>query len=151
MMTILTLQQYYNEILILQQHSIYNVLNGHCKVPAIFQKRFWQLYKYSGNIARFQWSIFEILPQYYGAMWEVCGHRNYQRLNLSIGQNLDHQVHSSSVLGVVKSADRQFYRSSGLPVVKFAGREVCRLVDFVVWQFYRSKPGPRAAPWALIF
>ena len=40
MMTTLTLQQYYNEILILQQHSIYNVLNGHCKVPAIFQKPF---------------------------------------------------------------------------------------------------------------
>ena len=38
MMTILTLQQYYNEILILQQHFIYNVFNGYCKVPAIFQK-----------------------------------------------------------------------------------------------------------------
>ena len=38
MMTILTLQQYCNEILILQQHSVYNDLNGHCKVPAIFQK-----------------------------------------------------------------------------------------------------------------
>ena len=38
MMTILTLQQYYNEILILQQHSVYNVSNRHCKVPAIFQK-----------------------------------------------------------------------------------------------------------------
>ena len=38
--TILRLQQYYNEILTLQQHFIYNVLNGHCKVPAIFQKRF---------------------------------------------------------------------------------------------------------------
>ena len=37
---ILTLQQYYNEILILQHHSIYNVLNEHCKVPAIFQKPF---------------------------------------------------------------------------------------------------------------
>ena len=35
-MTILTLQQYYNQILILQQHSIYNILNGLCKVPAIF-------------------------------------------------------------------------------------------------------------------
>ena len=31
MLTILILQQYYNEILILQQHFIYNVLNGHCK------------------------------------------------------------------------------------------------------------------------
>ena len=40
MIKIITLQQYYNEILILQQHSIYNVLNGHCKVPAIFQKPF---------------------------------------------------------------------------------------------------------------
>ena len=40
MMTILTLQQYYNEILILQQHSIYNVLIGYSKVPAIFQKLF---------------------------------------------------------------------------------------------------------------
>ena len=40
MMTILTLQQYQNEILILQQYSIYNVFNGHCKVPAIFQKPF---------------------------------------------------------------------------------------------------------------
>ena len=39
-MRILTLQQYYNEILILQQHSNYNVLNGHCKVFAIFQKSF---------------------------------------------------------------------------------------------------------------
>ena len=68
-MNILTLQQYYFEILILQQQSIYNVLNGHCKVPAIFQKPFWQLHKYSCNIARFQWNIFEILPQYYGAMW----------------------------------------------------------------------------------
>ena len=38
MMTILTLQQYYNEILILQQDFIYNVWNGHCKVPVIFQK-----------------------------------------------------------------------------------------------------------------
>ena len=38
MIKILTLQQYYNEILILQQLSIYNVLNRHCKVPAIFQK-----------------------------------------------------------------------------------------------------------------
>ena len=37
---ILTLLQYYNEILILQQHFIDNVLNGHCKVPAIFQKLF---------------------------------------------------------------------------------------------------------------
>ena len=71
MMTILTLQQYYNEISILPQHSIYNVLNGHCKVPATFQKPFWQLYKYSDNIARFQWNIFEILPQYYGSMWGV--------------------------------------------------------------------------------
>ena len=35
---IITLQQYYNEILILQQHFIHNVLNGHCEVPAIFQK-----------------------------------------------------------------------------------------------------------------
>ena len=65
-MTTLTLQQYCNEILILQQHSIHNVLNGHCKVPAIFQK---QLYKYSCNIARFQWNIIKIFPQYYGAMW----------------------------------------------------------------------------------
>ena len=40
MMTILTLQQYYNEILILQQHFIYNVLNGHFQVPKIFQKPF---------------------------------------------------------------------------------------------------------------
>ena len=72
MMTILTLQKYYNEILILQQHFIYNVLNGHSKVPAIFQKLFWQLYKYSGNITRFQWNIIEILPQYYGAMWDIC-------------------------------------------------------------------------------
>ena len=39
-MTILTLQQYYNEILILQQCFIYNVLNGPCKVPAIFHKSF---------------------------------------------------------------------------------------------------------------
>ena len=39
-MAILTLQQYYDEILILQQHSIYNVLNGHFKVPEIFQKPF---------------------------------------------------------------------------------------------------------------
>ena len=31
---------YYNEILILQQRSIYNVLNGHFKVPAILQKPF---------------------------------------------------------------------------------------------------------------
>ena len=37
---ILTLQQYYNEILILQQHFIHNVLNGHCKVPEIFRKPF---------------------------------------------------------------------------------------------------------------
>ena len=35
MVTILTLQQYYNEILILQQHSIYNILNGHYRVSAI--------------------------------------------------------------------------------------------------------------------
>ena len=40
MMTILTLQQHYNEILILQQHSLYDVLNGHCKIPVIFQKPF---------------------------------------------------------------------------------------------------------------
>ena len=37
-MKIRTLQQYYNEILILQQHSNYNDLNGYCKVPATFQK-----------------------------------------------------------------------------------------------------------------
>ena len=37
-MKILTLQQYYNEVLIFQQYSIYNVLNGHCKIPAIFHK-----------------------------------------------------------------------------------------------------------------
>ena len=36
MIKILTLQQYYNEILILQQYSIYNVLNGHCKVLQYF-------------------------------------------------------------------------------------------------------------------
>ena len=71
MIKILTLQQYYNEILILQQNSIYNVLNGHCKVPAIFQKTFSQLYKYSCNIARFRWNIFEIFSQYYSAMWLV--------------------------------------------------------------------------------
>ena len=75
MMIIITLQQYYNEILMLQQHFIYNVLNGHCKVPAIFQKPFQQLYKYFCNIARFQRNIFEILLQYYGAMWECkSGH-----------------------------------------------------------------------------
>ena len=39
-MEILMLQQYYNKILILQQHSIYNVLNRHCKVPEIFEKPF---------------------------------------------------------------------------------------------------------------
>ena len=39
MMKILTLQ-HYNEILILQQHPIYNVLNGHFQVSAIFQKPF---------------------------------------------------------------------------------------------------------------
>ena len=71
MIKILTLQQYYNEILILQQHSIYNILNRHCKVPAIFQKPFQQLYKYFCNIARFRWNIFKIFPQYYGAMWVV--------------------------------------------------------------------------------
>ena len=38
MMEILKLQRYYNEILLLQQHSIYNVLNRHCKVSAIFKK-----------------------------------------------------------------------------------------------------------------
>ena len=38
MMTVVTLQSYYNEILILQQHSTYNVLNKYCKVPAIFHK-----------------------------------------------------------------------------------------------------------------
>ena len=36
MMTVLTLLQYYNEVLILQQHFMYNILNGHCKVPALF-------------------------------------------------------------------------------------------------------------------
>ena len=50
MMTILTLQQYYNGI-ILQQHSVYNVLNGHCKVSAIFHKPLSQLYKYYCNIS----------------------------------------------------------------------------------------------------
>ena len=40
MMKILIFQHYYNEILILQQHYIYNVLNEHCKVPVIFQKAF---------------------------------------------------------------------------------------------------------------
>ena len=49
--------------------SIYNILNGHIKVPAIFQKPFWQLFKYFCNIATFQRNIFEIFPQYYGAMW----------------------------------------------------------------------------------
>ena len=64
MMTIITLQQYYNEILILQQHTIYNVLiqtskllNGHFKIRAIFHKPFHQLYKYSCNIAIFQRNI----------------------------------------------------------------------------------------------
>ena len=37
MMAIFTLQQYYNAIIILQQHSIYNVLNGHCNVSAILE------------------------------------------------------------------------------------------------------------------
>ena len=64
-MTIFTLQQYYNEILILQQHYIYHVLNGHRKVSAKFQKPFLQFHKYSSNIARFQWNIFETFPQYY--------------------------------------------------------------------------------------
>ena len=68
MITFLTSQQYYNEILILQQHFIYNVLNGHCKVPEIFHKLFYQLYKYSCNITIFQRNISEILPKYYGAM-----------------------------------------------------------------------------------
>ena len=36
MMTILTLQQYYNEILIVQQHFIYNVLNGHYNISETF-------------------------------------------------------------------------------------------------------------------
>ena len=71
MMKILTLQQYYTEILILQQHSIYNVLNGHSKVPAIFHKPFYQLYKYSCNIAIFQRNILGLIPKSYGAMW-VC-------------------------------------------------------------------------------
>ena len=39
-MVIITLQQYYNEILMLQQYFIYNVLNGLSKVLAIFQKLF---------------------------------------------------------------------------------------------------------------
>ena len=69
MIKILTSHQYYNEILIFQQHFIYNISIEHCKVPEIFQKPFQQLYKYSCNIARFQWNIFEIFPQYYGAMW----------------------------------------------------------------------------------
>ena len=83
MMTILTLQQYYNELLILQQHSIYNVLNGHCKVPAIFQKPFQQLYKYSCNIEKFRWNIFEIFPQYYGAMWELSFKYSWLALHFS--------------------------------------------------------------------
>ena len=37
----------------------------------IFQKPFKQLYKFSCNIATFQWNILEIFPQYYGAMWVV--------------------------------------------------------------------------------
>ena len=52
----------------MQQHLIYNVLNGYCKVPVIFQKPFWQLYKYPCNIARFKWNIFEILPR----IFEMC-------------------------------------------------------------------------------
>ena len=35
MMTLLTLQQFYDEIITLQKHSVYNVLNGHSKVHAI--------------------------------------------------------------------------------------------------------------------
>ena len=35
-----TLQQYYNEGLILQLHLIYNIVNGHFKDPVIFQKPF---------------------------------------------------------------------------------------------------------------
>ena len=50
MMTILTLQQYYNESLELQQHFIYNVLNGHCKVPTILQDFNGIFLKYSLNI-----------------------------------------------------------------------------------------------------
>ena len=50
-MTILTLQQYHNKILILQQNFIYNVSNGHYKVDAVFQNPFQQLYKYSCNIS----------------------------------------------------------------------------------------------------
>ena len=79
MMTILRLQQYYNDILILQQHSIYNVWNGHFKVSAIFQKSFYQLYKYSWNIARFRRNIFEIFPQYYGAMWVANKKYKFQK------------------------------------------------------------------------
>ena len=38
MITILILPKYYNRILILEQHSIFNVLNGYSKIPEIFQK-----------------------------------------------------------------------------------------------------------------
>ena len=82
---ILTLQQYYNEILILQQHFIHNVLNGHYwKVPAIFQKLFLQLYKYCCNIARFQRNTFEIFRQYYGAMWVVPITKNTKSTHFQI-------------------------------------------------------------------
>ena len=54
-------------ILTLQQYSVYNVLNGHSKVPAIFKKPFYQLYKYFCN-GIFQCNIFEIFLQYDGAM-----------------------------------------------------------------------------------
>ena len=49
-MTILALQKYYNEILILQQHFIFNVLGRHRKVPAILQDFNGIFSKYSLNI-----------------------------------------------------------------------------------------------------
>ena len=44
-----------------QQNSIYNVLNRHCKVPGIFQ----------------YFNILEIFSKYYGAMWDVTKYNNY--------------------------------------------------------------------------
>ena len=68
-MTILILQQYYNEILILQQHFIYNFLNGHCKVPAIFRN----LSNSFINILAILQDFDEIFSKYFLNITVLCG------------------------------------------------------------------------------
>ena len=58
MMTILTLQQYKNEILILQKYSIYDVLNGHFRnLSNSFINTFAILQDFNGIFSKYSFNI----------------------------------------------------------------------------------------------